>query len=215
MARLQLIGFAAALALGLVFHAVPAMAQPGAAPVVQPPATSAPTPFKRWGIGLHTSSGEMSSSLNPDNKIKFGGGGLHVSYRVNHRWGFQVSLDATKGEYAPGIDRDSRPMTLAATLHLGNSPTWDWYLLAGFGGSREIVTSMDPNGREIELEYRQVHVHMGGGLEYRWGSIGLGAEFRIVGAARDENYTQGAPAEGPVPEESSGAMLRLVGTYHF
>jgi len=170
---------------------------------------------QKWGIGLHGSSAELASSVDPDNKMQLAGGGLHVRYRINHRWGLEVSMDKIKGEYMTGVDRDSRPLTLTGMLHLTRSTKWDGYLLAGFGGSRDLVTSTDPSGREIEIEYRQTHIHLGGGLEYRWSNFGISAEVRLIGAARNEDFAQGAPLDGPVPEESSGGMFSMGATYYF
>lgn len=170
----------------------------------------------KWGIGLHAGSGELTSSVDPDTKIKLGGGGVHFRYRLTPRLSLDVSFDRLQGEYAPGVDRDGRAMTIGGLLHLTPQHAhWNLYLLGGFGGSRELVTSIDPGGAEIEIEYRQMHIHLGGGIEYRWTNLGIGAAIRLIGTARDDQYEPNAPPNGPVPAESSGGMLSLNATYYF
>jgi hypothetical protein len=216
MTRFSWLVVSFALASAIALPVESAWAQPGAVPVVPPSAGAAQAPaIQHWGFGIHGSSAELTSSVDDNNKIKLGGGGLHVRYRLNHRFSVEVSLDRIQGEWEPGVQRDSRPVTLTGLVHLSSNPKWNWYLLAGFGGSREVITMDGANGGSFEYEYRQAHIHLGAGVEHRWNHFGVGAELRLIGAARDQEYSPGAPASGPVPEESSGGMFSLLGTYYF
>lgn len=168
-----------------------------------------------WGIGLHVGTAELASSANPDDKTDLGGGGVHFRYRFNHRFSIEISVDRLTGEYAPGIDRDSRPVTLSGLIHLTSNPRWNFYILGGIGGSRDLIKTKTASGNDVEIEYRQTHIHLGGGIEHRWAQFGFGAELRLIGAGRNNDYNAGSSPNGPIPEESSGAMFTLAGTFYF
>jgi hypothetical protein len=214
--------------LVLLAAAGPASAQaPGSAPA--PTADPAPAPRAdgweghqtSWGIGLRTVGKSLAAKGDDDrdDAVDMGGGGLTVRYRLNRRWELDLALESAEGELADGlVTRTSGGATLAALYHMRPDRNWDWYVLAGLGGSEERLSREGKGGEMIEESFSQAHVHLGVGLERRFRRFGIGAELRAIGAAL--NTEEGdAPAymEGqtPIPEESSGGQLNITATYYF
>lgn len=173
----------------------------------------------RWAIGLRTTAQNMAPESNVDNKLNLQGGGLHVRYRMNHRWGFEVSSEHVRAELGGGaFVRESNPVTIAASFHFSRSLKWDYYLLLGIGGTESEVTRLRDDGSEITEVFKESHVHFGMGIERQWNHLALGAELRAVGAERDQDQGD-APrygeADGPIPRSSSGSQLNITLTYYF
>ncbi len=214
-----------AVALGLLIAAAPAAAQaPGQGPGGYNPAPAPPPPapprIETWSVGAHIASLSLApkGDNSGDAQTDMGGGGLHVRYRMTPRWGFELSLDDVKGDIADGMTRESGSATLSVALHLRPGHRWDWYLLAGFGGGTEKVTRQSKSGDSIEETFNQSHAQLGAGLERRFGSFGVSAELRLIGAKVDPDKGD-APSytdmTAPIPFESSGGSFRLAGTYYF
>jgi hypothetical protein len=174
----------------------------------------------RWGIGFHLSGLGLASEAAPDESFELGGAGIQVRYRLAPRWEFELAVSRVRGERErDGLERDLRLGTLGVAFHLTPKSPWDVSLTAGFGGGREDVSA--PAGKAMQpaaAAFAHAHAYVGVGLERRFRRWGLGGELRAVGLARDPDELDGpafAGADVPVPEESSGAQLRLAATYFF
>jgi hypothetical protein len=173
----------------------------------------------RWGIGLRTTAQNISPESNVDNKLNLQGGGLHVRYRMNRRWGFEITSEHVRAELGGGaFIRESNPITLGASFHFGRSYKWDYYVLLGIGGTETEVQRQTEQGTTISEVFKESHVHFGAGLERQWRHIAIGAELRAIGFERN-NEEGDAPrygeADGPVPVSSSGSQLNFTFTYYF
>lgn len=213
-----------AACLALLAAAAPAAAQaPGQGPAAYDPTPVAPPPPPRietWSVGAHVASLSLApkGDKSGDAQTDMGGGGVHVRYRMTPRWGFELSLDDVKGDIAQGMTRESGSATLSVAFHMRPGRRWDWYLLAGVGGGTEKVTRDGKMGDTIEETFQQSQVQLGAGLERRFGSFGVSAELRLVGAKVDPDKGD-APSytdmTAPIPFESNGGSFRLAGTYYF
>jgi hypothetical protein len=168
----------------------------------------------RFGIGLRTTSLAVADEANPDNKFGLGGGGLHVRFRLTERWGLELSSEEVSGETKDGhFKRTANPVTLSAAYHLTPKRPWDFYLLLGVGTTAEKVQI-----GEREQVFEESHVHLGAGLEHRFGSFGIGVELRAVGLSMNPDEGDAKRYRdfitGPIPADSSGSQLNLVATYY-
>lgn len=142
------------------------------------------------------------------------GGGLHVRFRLTERWGLELTSETVTGQTKDGnFSRTANPVTLAAAYHLTPNRPWDFYLLLGLGSTAETVQI-----RENEQVFEEAHVHLGVGLEHRFGAFGVGVELRAVGLSMkpeegDAKRYRGQ-VKGPIPTESSGSQLNVVATYY-
>lgn len=170
--------------------------------------------LSRFGIGLRTTSLAVADEADPKNKFGLGGGGLHVRFRLTQRWGLELTSETVTGQTKDGnFTRTANPVTLAAAYHLTPNRPWDFYLLLGLGSTAETVQI-----RENEQVFEESHVHLGVGLEHRFGSFGVGVELRAVGLSmqREEGDAKRYrdQVKGPIPTESSGSQLNVVATYY-
>jgi hypothetical protein len=173
----------------------------------------------RWGIGLRTSAQSIENDGAEGDPMKLGGGGLHVRYRANPKWAFELTAEGLQATSESGAyDRHSAPVTISAIWHPSPERRWDWYLLAGLGGTTDEVTYRKVDGNMATETFEQAHVHFGVGVERRCGRLGLGVELRAIGLARDDEQADGVRYEGmdgPVPQASSGSQLNFTATYYF
>jgi hypothetical protein len=160
----------------------------------------------------------MTSTADQEDTIEMGGGGLQARYRLNRRWELEVSVVGTHGERGSDYLRDSSSLTLGALFHMRPGRRWDWYLLAGVGGTRDRV-SFSKAASTAEEEFASGHFQLGAGVERRFRRFGIAAELRVIGSRRNDeeldavSYTPGV--DGPIPAESSGGQLNLLATYYF
>jgi hypothetical protein len=193
-----------------------------AAPVVPvaPVAVARPVQLRqRFGVGLRTVGMSVASTETPDDEIDLGGGGVQLRYRFAPRWSVELLLEHVEGELGDGAYvRRSTPATLGVHFHLTPRSRWNWYLAAGLGVTGDEVTRTGRDGQEIREQFVEHHLHLGGGLERRFGRWGIGAELRGVALSRDDDERDGAKyveVDGPIPRESTGGMLSLQGSYYF
>jgi hypothetical protein len=231
--QMRTLGLALAFSLPLVAAvATPALAQSGppgacectapaypAYPVVAPAAASWDDAH-RFGIGLRLSSMGLSPDSNPDAETQFAGGGLTFRYRASARW----ELELTAEHFQQQLDNGERGTaeldsgTFSLLFHMAPSRRWDWYLLAGIGGTEDGRPDVSDAQREATS---QVHVHLGVGIERRFGQLGIAAEIRAIGMAHPEEEDRGstrpsfAPSSGSDdPETTSGGQVNLLATYY-
>lgn len=224
----------ASLALLLAAVPAPALAQEGApgacacpAPMAAPVVVVAPTQgwdgHQRWGIGLRLTSLALHQGDDTENEVSYAGGGLQLRYRLNARWELELSAEHV-AEQSPDGDgpveggQELGSGTLAALFHMRPHSRWDWYLLAGIGGTQDARKDLTDEQREASA---QAHVHLGIGVERRFRRFGIAAELRAVGLAPREDGNDAPVAAGAMttPDaeqpETSGGQLNLAATYYF
>lgn len=202
---------------------------------VAAPAQSPWWDSRRIGVGLHV--GGMS--VHPEGAegddaatTDFGGGGLHVSYRIAPRWRVELRTDSLQEQLESGEPGDAQlgMVTLGAAFHLTPHRRWDWYLLAGFGGASD--AREDATEAEVEASAMGVG-YLGVGVERRWGRLGVAAELRALGLspADDADDADAPPAmtdarggtvpgviddgDGAARDGLSGGQLTIGATYYF
>jgi len=224
----------ASFALLLAAAPAPALGQEGApgvcacpAPVAAPVVVVAPAQGwdgqQHWGIGLRLTSLSLRQGDDPDTEMAYAGGGLQLRYRLNARWELELSAEHVV-EQSPDGDgpveggQELGSGTLAALFHMRPHSRWDWYLLAGIGGTQDGREELSEEQRKASA---QGHVHLGIGLERRFRRFGIAAELRAVGMAPREEQSDAPVAAGAMttPEqeqpETSGGQLNIAATYYF
>lgn len=215
---------ASALLLGL--GGATADAQPGAytppavAPGPAPAASQGWDGVQKFGVGLRLSNAGLSSRADRANKVDLGGGGLQVRYRLDRRWEFELSIEGLRAELQDGaVVRESSPATLAVLVHMRPEQRWDWYLIGGIGTTRDKVSYFSGETETGAEEFQSSHVHLGAGIERRFRKFGISAELRMVSSTRNNEELDavqyGEGVDGPIPAESGGGQLSILGTYYF
>jgi hypothetical protein len=214
---------------GLALAASPAAAQegpPGAcacAVPAAPVAVVAEPELARWGIGLRLSSLALAPEGAPDAESHYGGGGLQLRYRLRPRWQLELSVENLREQHEDGTEgeRYLSSVTLAAQYHFNPYARWDWYVLAGIGGTGD----GHPDATDEQREASQMgHVAVGAGVERRFRRFGIAAELRAIGMAppEDEDEPRAVPTAPAmtVPgaqagERVSGGQFSIAATYYF
>jgi hypothetical protein len=232
--QMRTLGLALSFALPLVAAAAaPAFAQSGppgacecaapaypAYPIVAPAAASWDDAH-RFGVGLRLSSLGLRPDANPDDETQFAGGGLTFRYRASARWELEFTAEHFREQLDNGEQGEAEldSGTFSLLFHMAPSRRWDWYLLAGIGGTEDGREDISDAQREATS---QAHVHLGVGIERRFGQLGIAAEVRAVGMARSEKEDRAVsrPSLAPTspssddPETTSGGQLTLLATYY-
>ena len=216
---------------GLAGTAAAQVGPPGACACEVPPAPAAPVvvaedPLPRWGVGLRASSMALAPESTPDAETQYGGGGFQVRYRVRPRWGVELAMDHFREQLENGEEgtRQLSSVTLSASYHFRPYARWDWYVLAGFGGTADGDPDISDEQREAS---KMGHAVLGVGVERRFRHLALGAELRAIGMSPPDDFGEEgevAPMRGtsaPVAtqeismEELSGGQLSIAATYYF
>lgn len=225
----------AGAAAGLAFTTADASAQaeggpPGACACEAPiapvtPAVAAPARLPKWGIGLRATSMGLAPESDPEAQTQYGGGGLQIRYRIRPRWQLELAVEHFTEKLENGEDgtRHLDSVVLSASYHFRPYARWDWYVLAGLGGTSDGAPDISDEEREAS---RMGQVHVGAGVERRFRRFAIGAELRGVGMSPpDEAEAEADPAGAPTApamtlpgarlEELSGGQLTIAGTYYF
>ncbi|MBE7448420.1 MAG: hypothetical protein HS111_05910 [Kofleriaceae bacterium] len=183
----------------------------------------------RWSVGPHARRVVgLAPEGQPEARTEYGGGGLHGRYRLAPRWRLELALEHVT-ERPVGGERPGRELeaaTLAVHYHLRPDARWDGYLIAGVGATADGRPELSDEARR---ETSAGHVHLGAGVERRFGRdgrFGLAAELRLVGIAPREvedaaTTSPGAPSPLTVPTGeldvagSSDGRLTIAASYHF
>lgn len=177
---------------------------PGACDCAVTPTEASPAPapaprLPRWGVGVQFTALTLSSEMWSE-PSRFEGSGLHLRFRLRPRWVLEGSF-AHVEDAELGDTRDA--LTIAVQFHPRPTARWDLYLLAGAGMTapgvdrtyHERGSTQDPN------------LQFGGGVERRFGSVGVSAELRILrGTARNDANQM---------TETDGGMAAVGATYYF
>jgi hypothetical protein len=165
-----------------------------------------------WGLGLRALAERVEPEGGGANGIDMAGAGLIVRWRISGLFGLELGLDGVRGELDGGAYvRETSAATLAATFHLTPRSRWDLYLLAGLGAATDKVSFLDAGGMQVDEEIKETLLRLGGGVEFRWEHLGIGAE--LAGVAWFRNDPDGPPAT--VPTRSGGGQFSLFASLYF
>jgi hypothetical protein len=188
-----------------------------------PVAVVAAPELPRWGIGLHAASMSLAPESDQEAQTEFGGGGFHVRYRVRPKWQLELSSAHFTERLEDGSDGDRHlsSVTLAALYHFNPYARWDWYVLAGIGGTGDASEDITDEQREAS---QMGHFALGAGIERRFRRFGISAELRVIGMAPPEDDEDDAPGVPTAPamtlpaageEPMSGGQFSIAATYYF
>jgi hypothetical protein len=215
----------------LVGAAGDAAAQPpGAPPRHEPPpgppaavVQQAAPAFWRWSIGVHLGGLGVVSARDQDaeKETEMGLVGVQLRYRLHRRWELELDVSAMGGELpGPGdTRRASGAVILGGMFHINPDSPWLCSVLFGVGAVRDVIWYEKADGDfETQAEFVEGLGRIGFGVERRFDRLGVAAQLYGIGMARDEEELDGPDyigRDGPVPEESSGALFQLVASYYF
>ena len=173
----------------------------------------------RLSVGIHASGGGLSDADDESaEELDVGGGGLTARYAISRRWDIELSGEGLSGE-SPELRRSLGIVTLAGRFRFNPTARWRWSALAGIGSADEEVELLDNDGDPIlTRQFRHAVFTIGGGLERRFGRIGVSAELRVLGLVRDDEELDGPEFAGKnslIPENSSAGELRIAAAYYF
>jgi len=192
-----------------------------------PPRQPAPPSSPRWGIGFHIGGMGVESEREDDDgegddarETRLGLIGAQLRFRLHRRWELELGGTYMEGELpGPGrMMRTSGAITLGAMFHLNPDSRWLWSVLAGVGGTRDRIWYRKDGDRVITAEFVEGLIRVGGSLERRFDHWGLAAQLYGVALERDDEELDGPDyigRDGPVPEQSVGALLQIAANYYF
>jgi hypothetical protein len=139
----------------------------------------------------------MSLTVDDDiaqTETKFRTAELSIRYRATRHLelelllsgGRQVLEDGTDGDLAMGGG------TLAARYRFRPHRSWNWWLMAGLGGT--VIERHDSSDDQRSTAQRG-HLAFGIGIEKRWQRFAIHAEMRGVGMGPREDQVMTLPAE--------------------
>ena len=228
------------LALSPVLATATAYAQaPGevaAEPYYAQPPGAAPAPYapevsplaQRWavglsfgGMGIHPAGEETDPAYSEANESSFRTAELAIRYRASRRIEIELSLGGGRefietddggadGELAMGN------LTVAARYRFRPEHKWNWWLMAGLGGT---IVAPHVSTEEERDAMTRPHGTMGIGLERRFRRFALQIELRGVamGAAKgsDDVYAPqpDRPTTEPVPTPPPASLTAAEAAY--
>lgn len=172
-------------------YAGQAYAAPGATvPYYVVDAVAEPWERHRFGLGLRLGGTSVSTDYSEEPE-DYSTVGLTARYRLSRRWELELAVDHGQQDLGDGTmgPAELSAGTLSALLHLRPQARWDWYLLAGVGGSER-----RPYADSDWAEERS-HLAFGIGLERRFEHLVIGAELRALA----QQTTTEEPDVRPLP----------------
>ena len=196
-------------------------AGPSAAPIVAPQVVVAPPPPPTVGR-FSVSLGLGSMSLAADNAEKgqttdFAIGQIALRYRAWRHLELELSFaggnqQLTDEQGGGEGDLKIAHITLAARYRFGVEKHFNWWLMAGFGGTT--IAPKNATSDEAEMQQRG-HGMLGIGAEYRWTHFALQAEAKGIGVSPTEAEQQYADDTGMDATGLGGGSFTLAGAYYF
>jgi hypothetical protein len=187
-------------------------------PAQSPAYDSPPPPPKaprrsEWGAQLRFEGAAMPSDASPD--AGMGGIGFSLRPRPSPFFAVDFGLDFMGGRDFNGDKRNETTLTVNPIVFLNPRNKVQVYLFAGlgFGGARV------ERGNGTYREYRYVGADAGVGVEFRfWKHFAFSGD--VLAFVRDRSDLNGSPefidrATGRYTDSSTGALVRLGGTYYW
>ncbi len=175
----------------------------------------APAPrVSRWSVGVSFHETNLSSNESSAETM-FAGGLLAVRYRGAWR---HLELELTFGGGRERLDDGSEgPLammtgTFAARYRFNPERSWNWWVLAGLGGTT--IARHDAPDHEIETAQRP-HGVLGVGLEKRWNRFALQFEIRGLSIGQTDEEMELADQGAMVPTGLGGGQLSIGASYYF
>jgi hypothetical protein len=173
----------------------------------------------RWGVGLRAASQGLENDSD-DDRLRMGGGGLHVRWRFATKWSVELSMEGLRADlYDGAYQRELDNSTVTFGYHFTPYSRWDLAILAGLGGTDDTATYRRADGTMAEEVASEVNFVLGFTAERRWTHLGIGLDLRAVGYARtdeeeQENYDPATDFRA-IPSEQRGSQFNLHATYYF
>ena len=196
------------------------VAQPGYA---QPPpqvVVVAPAPRnRRWSIGVNVGQTELTANSEyATESATFDTGSLAIRYRPGRHLELELSFGG--GSQALGEDEYYGAQgelamatgTLAARYRFNPNRKWNWWLLAGVGGTT--VAQKTASDEEIEAAQRP-HGVLGVGVERRWNRFALQFELRALAVGQTEQEMELADQGVMTTDGLSGGNFSFGASYYF
>ena len=178
------------------------------------------------GVGVHKTGQALGhdeeGAGEDEERVKMGGGGLHLRWRFAPRLSVELALDRlrSRGD-EDGVSREAKAAAVSLAFHPRPEARFDLYLLAGVGRRVDELEVRTPGGM-VTAEKKRAQLHVGVGVEKRFRRLGVGAELRLVGLrARDDDDDERTPrVPMPVPvaetdDRERGAQLTIGVTWYF
>jgi len=235
--RLFLVSLSPLLVATAAHAQAPGEMAPGQAPAVAPapqpvvvvPAARESVMANRWAVGLSFGALGVAPEENQDDKTNFRVGEISLRYRATRHLelelafggGRQVLEDDSEGslEASTGL--------LAARWRFMPEHKWNWFLMAGIGGTS--IADHEASSEERDAQNRGMFA-LGAGVERRFRHFALQAELRAIGMGpRDSADAEPAvdvmsgtaPAATPPPaptsasDKLSGGTFTIGASYYF
>lgn len=198
-------------------------AGPSATPVAPPPAAVvAPAPPRvgrlsvALGVGSLSLAADDSGGGDPQS-TNFAIGELAVRYRPWRHLELELSFAGGNQQLSDeqgGGEGDLKiaHITLAARYRFGIENHFNWWLMAGFGGTT--IAPKDASSDEAEMQQRG-HGMLGIGAEYRWTHFALQAEAKGIGVSPTEAEQKYADDYGMDASGLGGGSFTVAGAYYF
>lgn len=194
---------------GIARAQAPGQSAPVTSPAPPPAAPAAPEFVDRWSIGLGLSLISLTPDAGDAKHSGFAAFDLAAHYRISAPIELAVEVDlgggnnTSLGGIVAGGRYTFRPFA-----------PWSWYVLAHFG-----VTSVAAKDASDVNKQARATLHLGGGIQRRWGRWTGTAELRFIGigANRDARMTEAEPEQAWLLERYGlvGFSLGIAAAYSF
>jgi hypothetical protein len=181
---------------------------------------------RRWSVELGVGSMALTPSGNSAASQQFGIGELAIRFRATPRLELELAIDAGSLSSNDTGDAQVTSTTLGVRYHMRPGRLWDWYVLAGIGGTE--VTAADATQADQDAAMR-THIAAGIGLERRFGNFGINAELRVMALSAtdaDKSASTNLPpataaaiaepmSSSSTSDAETGAQLTVGASYYF
>lgn len=196
-------------------------AGPSAAPMVQPApqvVVVAPPTVGRFSVALGVGSLSLAPQQSEgDQSTDFAIGEIAVRYRGWRHLELELSFaggNQQRSAEQGGGEGDLKiaHVTLAARYRFGVENHFNWWLMAGVGGTT--IAANTASSDEAEMQQRP-HGMIGIGAEYRFTHFALQAEAKGIGVGPTEAEQQYADDTGMDANGLGGGSFTVAGAYYF
>jgi len=200
---------------------------PAPAPVVVVPARES-VMANRWAIGFSFGGLGVAPEETPDAKTNFRVGELALRYRVTRHLELELAIGGGRQVLDDDSEGELEASTglLAARYRFRPEQRWNWFLMAGLGGTS--IADHDATDEERDAQSRGM-VQLGVGVERRFRRFALQAELRAIGMGPRETedevpatdvMTGTSPAATPpepmtTSDKLNGGVFTIGASYYF